>query len=106
MPDTLADKSMHSLGLNSECGKVSVDSYSDSILLWNPNRLPDGESLARRDKDYQMVGSGPRAPAPSSFRSDKDQTSSVALKSHWKQESGLSVAQVPLNLKSNQSLVW
>ena len=67
--------------------------------------LPDGESLARRDKDYQMVGSGP-APAPSSFRSDKDQTSSVALKSHWKQESGLSVAQVPLDLKSNQSLVW
>ena len=83
---------------------VSVDSYPDSCLLWNPNRLPYGESLASRDKDYQMVGFGPRA--PSSFRSDKDQTSSVALKSHWKQESDISVTQVPLNLKSNQSLVW
>ena len=88
MSDTLVDKSMHSLGLDSECGKVSVDSYPDSSLLWNPNRLPDGESLARRDKDYQMVGSGPRAPA--------------ALA----QELLLLVAQVPLNLKSNQSLVW
>ena len=47
LPDTLADKSMLSLGLdiaNSEGGKISVDSYLDSSLFRNLDRLPDGES--------------------------------------------------------------
>ena len=71
LPDTLADKSMLSLGLdiaNSEGGKISVDSYLDSSLFRNLDRRPDGESLASREKDFQMVGSGSRvfgAPIPS-----------------------------------------
>ena len=69
LPDTLADTSMLSLGLDSECGKISVDPYPDSSLLGNPDRLPYGESLASREKDFQMVGSGSRVfgpPSPSS----------------------------------------
>ena len=66
LPYTLADKSMLSLGLGSECGQVSVDYYPYSSLLGNPDRLPDGESLASREKDYQMVGSGSRVFGPPS----------------------------------------
>ena len=102
LPYTLADKSMLSLGLdiaNSVGGKISVDSYLDSSLLRNLDRLPDGESLTSREKDFQMVGSGSRvfgAPIPSTkplvasvralsflgktsfVRSNKNQASTVA----------------------------